>query len=593
MQSQKTNRDNEKGAALIMTLLMSALLLTGCIALLTGASLNSANVTDAVAEQQAYNAAESGIQTAINVLRRNNTPSPLIDATKPANHTNNKIDYARAVNLETSNLPTDPSTDARLSRWINYDYTPPGAANADRASLGNGVYDPQTGSAFSVTVRDPDNPDAIIALTTSASIGIGGGSSKTFGVTSPSYIQNSAKIEYNSVSTGRVKISARQANISLGTFTITKQSSFFGGDSTPITADVPFTITVKMTEPIVAVVTLRGTIKKGTITSTSVGTVKLAFDSPVYSLLGSIITLPAAEITPSAPNANSGKTNLGVTITLSQPNRLVIRSIGYGPRGARKVFEAIVKRDNFDGLLPATITLVGSATGSLFKSSTDKTREKVIYGNSDALSNAKILPVGTISSGSGGGLLGGLLGDLLEGSPLCMGCEVSGTAADISSEETPDFLKSAADLDKLVSEYRETAKAAGRYYGSGEAPTDGYGNSNGTGITFIEGDAVLTGLGGGILVVTGKLTLGNAFDFNGTILATGKNGVDRKSGNSNGNLTGNLVVAPYKIGSTSAGFLPPKYDVTGGGVSRIVYTASNILFGSDNFNTVVVSVGEK
>ena len=118
MKTQAANRAGEKGAALVTALMMSALLLTGCIALLAGASLNTANVTDAVAEQQAYNAAESGIQTAINVLRRNTVPSVLIDNTKPATHQNNKIDYARAVDTETSNLPTDPSSDARLSRWM-------------------------------------------------------------------------------------------------------------------------------------------------------------------------------------------------------------------------------------------------------------------------------------------------------------------------------------------------------------------------------------------------------------------------------------------------------------------------------------------
>jgi hypothetical protein len=579
MKVQKSRRAGEKGAALVTALMMASLLLTGCIALLAGASLNTANVTDAVAEQQAYNAAESGIQTAINVLRRNTVPSVLINNTQPATHQDNKIDYARAINKETSNLPTDTNPDARLSRWISYDYTPPGATNPDRASIGEAVYNPQTGSAFSVTVRDPDNPDATIALNTSASID-GGGDTKDFG--SP---LNSARIKYNSVSSGNVKITTRQVGINLGSFTISKYN-FLNSNSTAI-PDTPFTITVKMTAPLPALIKLRGTIKAGNIGANSVGSVKIAFDSPVYSILGSIITLPVGEITPNAPNVNSGKTDLSVTITLSQPRRLVIRSVGYGPRGARKVFEAIVKRDNFDGLIPATITLVGSASGSIFKSSTDLLNQQVTYSGSDALSNAKIPPIGTIG---GGGLLSGLVGNLT--GSLCVGCNVSGTPADISSEETPDFLKSTANLNNLINEYRETARASGRYYSGGATP-DGYGNNaKGTGITFIDGDGVLIGNGGGILIVTGKLTLTDAFNFNGTILATGKNGVARSSGNS-GTVNGNLVVAPYKANDLAAGFLSPKYDITGGTSSNITYTASNILFGSDNYNTVVVSVGEK
>ena len=579
MKVKKPNREGEKGAALVMTLMMAALLLTGCIALLAGASLLTANVTDAVAEQQAYNAAESGIQTAINVLRRNTAPNPLLDSTQPATHSNNRIDYARAVNLETSNAPGDTSSEARLSRWINYNYTSPGATAPDRASLG-GVYNPQTGSAFSVTVRDPDNPDSIIALTTGASIG-GGGDSKTF-----FGLGNWTTIKYNAVSTGSVNITTREAGINLGSFTISR----FGVGGTPI-SDTPFTITVRMTAPLPAVVILRGTIKAGTISANSVGTVKLAFDSPAYNLLGSIITLPVSAITPSAPNPSSSTTNLSVTITLSQPRRLVIRSVGYGPRGARKVFEAIVQRDNFDGLIPATITLVGSATGSIFKSSIVPT-QAVSYSGSDALSNAKIPPIATIGNGSGGGLLTGLLGNL--SGTFCVKCDVNGNPTDVSSEETPDFLKTATDLNNLINQYRETAKASGHYYSNGTAPSasEGFGDSiNGTGITFIDGDGVLSGAGGGILIVTGKLTLNGAFNFNGTILATGQNGVNR-SGSGTGNLQGNLVVAPYKVSDLAGGFLPPKYDITDAG-SGIFYTASNLLFGSDNFNTVVVSVGEK
>ena len=574
MKSRKLK--TEKGVSLVLTLMMMSLLLTGCIALLTAASINTVNVTDAVAEQQAYSAAESGIQTAINVLRRNTSPNPLIDDTKPANHQNNKIDFGRAVNTETSNAPTDTSGDAKLSRWINYNYTSSGATVPDRVSLSPGTYDPQTGTAFSITVSDPDNPTKIIALTTSASIA-GGGDSKVFLGT-----LGWATIKYNSVTTGNVSVTTRDIGINLGSFTITTIGS--GGN---VTADTPFTITVKMTAPFPALIKLRGVIKAGNITPTSVGAVKLALDSPLANLAGSIISFPLTTITPNAPNVNNGKTDLSVRITLAQPRRLVIRSIGYGPRGARKVFEAIVKRDNFDGLLPATIMLVGSVTGSIFKSSTSSSQE-VNYSGNDVFSSARISPIGTV--GGSGGLLSGLVGNLT--GALCVGCIINGTPADLATDETPDFLSSAANLNNMVVEYREIAKSSGRYYAAGTTP-DGFGNNaQGTGLTFVDGDANLTGAGGGLLIVTGKLTMQNAFDFNGTVLVTGANGV-RRAGGGTGNIQGNLLVAPYNAGDVAAGFLPPKYDVTGGAVSRLVYTASNLLFGSNNYNTVLVSVGEK
>src|SRR5687767_8491119 len=70
------DRKNEKGAAMIMALLISFLLLIASAGLLLESSMNAANMTDAVAEQQAYHAAESGIQSAVHVLRcqRNTNP---------------------------------------------------------------------------------------------------------------------------------------------------------------------------------------------------------------------------------------------------------------------------------------------------------------------------------------------------------------------------------------------------------------------------------------------------------------------------------------------------------------------------------------
>lgn len=49
----------------------------------------------------------------------------------------------------------------------------------------------------------------------------------------------------------------------------------------------------------------------------------------------------------------------------------------------------------------------------------------------------------------------------------------------------------------------------------------------------------------------------------------------------------------YNAGDLAAGFLPPKYNLTGGFLSNIVYNASNVLFGSNRINTVVVGVAEK
>src|SRR6478672_10537924 len=99
---------NERGAALVMALLMSFLLLAAAGGLIMEASMNTANVTDATAEQQAYNAAESGIQSAVNALRGGVVLSDAnrIDTSKPATDKANKIDFVKAITLQYSNMGT-------------------------------------------------------------------------------------------------------------------------------------------------------------------------------------------------------------------------------------------------------------------------------------------------------------------------------------------------------------------------------------------------------------------------------------------------------------------------------------------------------
>src|SRR4051812_35398810 len=97
-------RQGEKGAAMVMALMISFLLLVASAGLLLESSLNTQNVSDATAEQEAYNSAESGIQSAVNILRGNVVPNPLIDPSKPATDAANKINFVKALTVATSNV---------------------------------------------------------------------------------------------------------------------------------------------------------------------------------------------------------------------------------------------------------------------------------------------------------------------------------------------------------------------------------------------------------------------------------------------------------------------------------------------------------
>src|SRR5688500_5557493 len=169
------NRKNERGAALVTVMMVSFLMLVAVAGLLLEASMNTANVTDATSEEQAYYAAESGIQSVVDGLRHHPRPSPLIDPTKspypplPNAHEANEIDYLKAVSRETSNqcVQTDLTTcvatsagsypdpldrepnEVRLSRWLPYNWGPVGGASAaskDRIVLGDpATYSPING----------------------------------------------------------------------------------------------------------------------------------------------------------------------------------------------------------------------------------------------------------------------------------------------------------------------------------------------------------------------------------------------------------------------------------------------------------------
>jgi hypothetical protein len=145
---------SERGAALVSTLLISALLLTAGGMLILTTSLGATNTIATTNETQAYYGAEAGLQATLNVLHGNVPPSPLFNA-NPADP-QNKISFSKAVTNSTSNLPGEPSsTPARLSRWLSYNYTSSGSY-PDRVTLSEN-YSPINGIAFSIVVTDPDN----------------------------------------------------------------------------------------------------------------------------------------------------------------------------------------------------------------------------------------------------------------------------------------------------------------------------------------------------------------------------------------------------------------------------------------------------
>ncbi len=595
----KRDRKNERGAAIVMALLISFLLLVASAGLLMESSMNTANVTDLTAEQQAYNAAESGIQSAVNVLRGNVVPSPLIDSSKPATDPANKINFVKALQLSTSNVTGDTSGGPRLSRWMSYHST-----YTDRVGISENTYTPNNGFAYSLSIKDPDNTGSIVSFTTSGKFNdadAGNPAQKT-------YTNGANKVIIQYIPATVTDLDAggtTPASTNWGTFNV--QIIGTGAD---IPAFNRFEIFIRMTKPYDLDRSIRGYIETN---PNNAQPPKIIFDAQTFTMAGSIMTLgfgwgsPVNQTITGPPqrwgyeaDLQLGNNVITGTMTSPEPTRLLLTAVGYGPRGATKTLEAIIQKDFFNGLsAPATLTLVGPVSTAAPLPATSfnfhpGSSTVAVYSGDDAVSTDIIPPIGTSNDTNL---------DVVQGSvdgqpPHPFNGTVVGAPSNITNE-TPRWLSSPAELDKTIKSFYNVADASGRYYASGVQPPDFGNNVTAQGITFCDGNCSLTGDGGGILVVTGQLTLQGNFSFNGLIIVTGQGGVIRQ-GAGNGTIQGNMVVAPYVNSSmlpvsnpVSTTFLAPQYDLSGGGNSTIQYNSASLAGGMVAVSNFVLGVVEK
>jgi hypothetical protein len=654
---KQKNRDGERGAALITVLLISFLLLAAVTALLIEASTNTANVSDATGEEQAYYAAESGIQSVVHTLRHNPAPSPLIEPSKtpyppdPDADPANKIDYVKAVRLSTSNATTPTAADcatatppldcvARLSRWLRYDATYP-----DRVILGDpATYSPLTGFAFKVTVSDPDNVGQVINFNTGPGT-IGGLSPYTFPADANG---NSVTVSFVPVPNTVLPITSGDANTVLGKFVFSGDGPSFAANGATISSRVRFAINLNLTVPYASTKIIRGYIEPGTLNIGNSGNVRIFFDSKVFIAQGSMITIsddyngtiiaeapPATptgeggtyrsgfQITPVPPSAagsgGGGETPINANMTAPEPVRLLIRSTGFGPNGARKELEAIIQKNYFNGLgAPSPLTLIGPPCTPVLTCTPNPNPSNVApnfvfqpgsstgtkYDGKDVQLKAFLPPIGVTNDTN----ITQVMSRLQQPPPNKFNGGVYGTPSNIA-DELPSWLQNPRNLDNTLQLLRGAADSSGTLvkYGDPRPASGGgrYGDfTSATGLTYVEGDLEFSQDGGGLLIVTGTLTFKGGFRFNGLILVAGPGGIQRTGGGS-GYLQGNMIVAPYddwsKTTCMSNGaiinklncFYAPRYDISGGGSSDLQYNSNTIKNGLEALTNFVKGVAEK
>lgn len=141
MKRTVSDRNGEKGAALVISILIATLLLAVAGTVILTSGMSATTSIDATAELQAYYAAESGLEAALNVIRGHVEPHGIAATTR--------MGFRNAVDSTKSNRNNDNATTARLSAWLAYD-------DEGRVTPAGANY------SYSVIVLDPDDPNGTI-----------------------------------------------------------------------------------------------------------------------------------------------------------------------------------------------------------------------------------------------------------------------------------------------------------------------------------------------------------------------------------------------------------------------------------------------
>ncbi len=246
-------------------------------------------------------------------------------------------------------------------------------------------------------------------------------------------------------------------------------------------------------------------------------------------------------------------------VSAGDPTRLMLKVTGYGPKGAMKQLDLVVKRTNFDYVPPAMLMMRGSDDGT-----------PVVFDV--GASNAKDYS-GHDHSGSGVLPSFGATSDAdrdIEISADTKDTAASPKSATFGVSALPSFLRSANAARAFVADQKANAISQGRYFTS----FSGYSGSVASpAFTFVDGDCTLDG-GAGLLIVTGNLEMNGNPSFNGLILVLGGGSINRDGGG-NGDIYGALAVAHFPL-TGNGGFTSASFHTNGGGTSTMQYDSDAV-----------------
>jgi hypothetical protein len=547
--NNRGNERGERGAALVTMLLVSVLILGAGGALIMTTTMSANNSVGSTAEMQAYYVAESGMQSALNVLRGN---------TRPLLVTSDKMSFRTAIIPSISNGGNGGTS--RFAGWLPYN-SPADPTSLVPVNIGAVV------GGYRVTIENMDPNSHIVGFQTSAIIDSGDAGKtfqKTFGTVGGT---DEVTIRYqgqaDTTLTPDPYTFPLTTDSALGSFVIERPASSTKDDvSIPKTG---FEITITQTLPWAATTYLEGTFE-GEV-DTNATTVKVTFDKAYVKADGTKYALnleSGTKVLDLKYTSSPGTTNIPAKVTSPDPKRLLIKSYGFGPQGAEKHLEMLVNHANFEFETPAGFMVKGADDCSAMSFDAGASGAKT-YSGVDHAGVEPQRPAFAVSACDQDDVDAGIKkhDTVIDPEIGILGDDetTSGTV------DTPSFLDSADRARAYLNSLQDKAQSTGRLFNGSKTVND---SLNTPMFTFVDGDCTLTS-GAGMLVVTGTLTMRGNTDFKGIILVLGK-GVLIRNGGGNGDIFGGITIAAF--GRTAGGFTSPTFNTNGGGNSTIQYDSA-------------------
>lgn len=232
----------------------------------------------------------------------------------------------------------------------------------------------------------------------------------------------------------------------------------------------------------------------------------------------------------------------GVTNPVDTNDRVMITGVGFKANGRREVSQAIVHRRDAFATLPATITILGPTPVFEGGKSNRKFYTGDDYGSHCPGGVSGEVPVvGVFGSGEETAAAAGI--DKPENYTTGFSPTLAGTDTVDNLLDDPSLDPLWTDCEQLV-DLAQIIKYAADLIGNSSTPYSSLGTPGSPKVVFIDGDYEIKGSGsyGGLLWVSGNLTLAGTVDWQGPVWTVGK-GDFYRLGAGNGDISGGLVVA--------------------------------------------------